>query len=150
MRDVERIYLEKSIESNSKKYNWTTEQRETFIRFKNERYANYSNPEETVKKYLYLLNSVVKLNKYPFAEMTRDDVLEVLRMWQQSGWSETTIHGRKCKLKVFLRWESRNKHGPRVEDTRAGKYISPITIGDLLTENEIRKLREAARDSLRD
>ena len=150
MTKIDRVHLEELIKGDFEKYGWTAEQREVFIKFKNERYATYSKPEKTIKKYLHLLNTVVELSKKPFSEMTRDDILEFLRIWQESGWSETTLHGRKCKLKAFFRWESKNKHDPRVEDVRTGKYVSPITIDDLLTETEIEKLRETAKDNPRD
>ena len=106
MTKVARAYLEELIEKDFERYDWTAEQRRVFTKFKNERYATYANPEETIKKYLHLFNRVVELSKKPFSEMTRDDILEFLRIWQESGWSETTLHGRKCKLKAFFRWES--------------------------------------------
>ncbi len=129
-------------------YGWTPEQRKLFREFVEERYANYSNPSNTVLGYLAALNHVVERIKKPFSEITFDDLLPILQEWQEN--SPATVHGWRGKLRAFLRWESGNKHDPRAEKIRAGNYVSPITLSDLLTEDEITQLREAAKDNPRD
>jgi integrase len=59
-------------------------------------------------------------------------------------------HGWICKLKAFLKWESGNKNDPRAKKIRTGRYVSPVRIHDLLTEDEIEKLKEVAKDNPRD
>jgi hypothetical protein len=86
--------------------------------------------------------------KRPFSEMTMDDLLPVLQRWQQN--SPATVHGWRAKLRAFLRWESGNKHDPRAEKIRAGTYISPVTLDDLLTDDEIVQLRQVSKDNPRD
>ena len=76
--------------------------------------------------------------------MGYDDFVCVLKDRQQNH-SEATAHGRKCKLKAFFRWESGDKDDWRVRNITSGSYVSPVTLDDLLTEDEIRKLREAAK-----
>ncbi|MBU7030198.1 MAG: tyrosine-type recombinase/integrase [Theionarchaea archaeon] len=99
--------------------------------------------------YLDLLNSIVPKIKKPFSEITYDDLEPLLSEWQEE-YGKTTLHGRRSKLKAFLRWESENKHDPRAEKIRSGGYVSPITIHDLLTDEEITELRKAAKDDPRD
>ena len=137
------------IDYSYEKYGWTDKQRDVFDRFVRERYANYKNPENTLRSYLDLLNQVVLRIKKPFSEITYDDLVTLLMEWQQK-YGKATMHGRKCKLKAFLRWESGDKHDPRVEKIRSGGYVSPVTIHDLLTDEDIVKIRNAAKDDPRD
>jgi len=102
-----------------------------------------------VRSYLDLLNSIVLKIKKPFSEITYDDLEPLLSEWQEK-YGKTTLHGRRSKLKAFLRWESGNKHDPRAEKIRSSGYVSPITIHDLLTDEEITKLRKTAKDDPRD
>lgn len=150
MVKVTKEYVQRLVEEDFKKYGWTKEQQKTFKRFINERYAKYDNPQRTIKNYLHILNLVVQIHKKPFSEITKEDIFEVLRSWREKGYSKTTMHGRKCKLKAFFRWESGNKYDPRVEDIKAGRYVSTKTIDDLLTEEEIKEIRKAAKDNPRD
>jgi hypothetical protein len=110
--------------------------------FVKERYASHKKQENTLRSYLDLLNQVVLKNKKPFSEMMYDDFISLLMEWQ-ANYGEATMHGRKCKLKAFFRWESGDKHDLRVEKIRSGGYVSPVTIHDLLTDDEIVKLRKA-------
>jgi site-specific recombinase XerD len=141
--------LERRVEKSYKKYGWTKEQQEVFDRFVKERYANYRKPENTLRSYLDLLNQIVLKVKKPFSEMEYEDLVPLLREWTEK-YGESTLHGRKCKLKAFFRWESGNKNDPRVEKIRSGGYVSPVTIHDLLTDEEILKLRNKAKDDPRD
>ena len=75
--------------------------------------------------------------------------MPLLREWTEK-YGESTLHGRRCKLKAFFRWESGNKNDKRVDKIRSGGYVSPITIHDLLTDEESVKLREAAKADPRD
>lgn len=149
MRVMEFEELRNRVEKSYKKYGWTKEQRAVFDTFMKERYANYKKPENTLRSYLDLLNQLVLKIKKPFSEMMYEDLVPLLEEWQRM-YGESTLHGRKCKLKAFFRWESGNKHDPRVEKIRSGGYVSPVTIHDLLTDEEIMKLRKAAKDDLRD
>jgi site-specific recombinase XerD len=146
---MKRNALEKRIKDSFEKYRWTEEQQKVFRVFVEERYANYSSPENTLNSYLSLLNYVVDHIKKPFSNMTYSDIVPILINWQEKH-SEATVHGWKCKMKAFFRWESGNKNDPRVEKIRVGSYVSPITIHDLLTDDEIIKLREAAKADPRD
>ncbi len=137
------------VNSSYEKYGWTEAQRKVFDRFIEERHANFTNPENTLRSYLDLLNQLVLKIKKPFSDITYEDLVPLLREWQEE-YGNTTMHGRKCKLKAFLRWESEDKHDPRVEKIRSGAYVSPVTIHDLLTDEEIIKVRTAARDNPRD
>jgi integrase len=141
--------FQRRVDSSYEKYGWTEEQRAVFDKFVDERYANTRNPENTLRSYLDLLNQVVLKIKKPFSEITYDDLIPLLRDWQ-IRYGKSTIHGRKCKVKAFLRWESGNKHDPRVEKIQSGAYVSPVTIHDLLTDDEIIALRNAAKDDPRD
>jgi site-specific recombinase XerD len=136
------------VEYSYEKFGWTEEQQIVFNRFLRERYANYKNPINTLRSYLDTLNRLVEEIKKPFSEITYDDLIPVLERWQNE-FSSATIHGRKAKLKAFLRWESGNKRDPRVEKIRSGSYVSPITLHDLLTEEEMQILREEAKKDLR-
>lgn len=78
-----------------------------------------------------MLNQVVESVKGPFSDMNIDDLLPILQKWQ--GMSSASAHGWICKLKAFLRWESGNKNDPRARKIRTGKYVSPVTLHDLLT-----------------
>jgi len=111
--------------------------------------ANCANPKNTVCSYLDLLDSIVPKIKKPFSEITYDDLEPLLSEWQER-YGKATLHDKRSKLKAFLRWESGNKHDPRVEKIRSGTYVSPITIHDLLTDEEITELRKAAKDDPRD
>ncbi|MBU7028174.1 MAG: tyrosine-type recombinase/integrase [Theionarchaea archaeon] len=141
--------IRKRVEKSYEKYGWTDEQIEVFDKFIKERYANYANPKNTVCSYLDLLNSIVPRIQKPFSEITYDDLVPLLGEWQEK-YGKATLHGKRCKLKAFLRWESGNKHDPRAEKIRSGTYVSPVTIHDLLTDEEITKLRKAAKDDPRD
>jgi integrase len=136
------------VERNYERYQWTTEQRDVFDKFINERYANYENPKRTICTYLDMLNQVVLILKKPFSEMEYDDLEPLLIGWQKR-YGKASLHGMKSKLKAFLRWESGDKHDPRAERIRTGSYVSPITIHDLLTDEEIVILREKAKDDFR-
>ena len=140
--------LKHRIQTSYSKYGWTDGQIEVFERWLKERRANYKNPENTVRGYLDTLNSIVFHIKKPFSEMTADDLFPLLEKWE-SEFSQATVHGRKCKLKAFLRWESGNRHDPRAEKIRSGSYVSPITLSDLLTDDEIEKLRSIAKEDPR-
>ena len=120
-----------------------------FDRFIDERIANYDNPENTLKGYLGTLNQIVKNTKKPFSQITYEDLIPILKEWKKK-YSKASLHGRKCKLKAFFRWESGNKNDSRVDEIRTGGYVSPITIHDLLTEDEILKMREVAKEDARD
>jgi integrase len=137
------------VEKSYEKYQWTEEQKAVFERFIRERYANYPNPRNTVRSYLDLLNQIVLKIKKPFSDITYDDLMPLLNEWQEK-YGKATLHGKRAKLKAFLRWESGNKHDPRAEKIRSGTYVSPVTIHDLLTDEEIMKLRKAAKDDPRD
>jgi len=141
--------IHERVEMSYEKYGWTEKQKEVFEKFINERYANFTNPKNTVCSYLDVLNQIVSKIKKPFAEITYDDLVPLLGEWQEK-YGKTTIHGKRCKLKAFLRWESGNKHDPRAEKIRSGRYVSPVTIHDLLTDEEIIELRKAAKDDPRD
>ncbi len=141
--------LRRRADYSFKKYGWTKEQKRVFDQFVDERYANYEKPENTLRSYLDLLNQIVLKVKKPFSEMTYEDLLPLLREWHER-YGKATIHGRKCKLKAFFRWESGDKSDPRVEKICSGGYVSPVTIHDLLTDEEIMKLREAAKADPRD
>ena len=141
--------LQRRVNFSYNEYEWTEEQQKVFNKFISERYANYKNPENTLRSYLDLLNQLVLKIKKPFSEITYDDLIPVLAEWQKS-YSKATIHGRKCKLKAFFRWESGDKNDPRVEKVRSGGYVSPVTIHDLLTDEEITELRKAAKADPRD
>jgi site-specific recombinase XerD len=144
---LERVYSR--MEYSFHKYGWTSEQQKIFKEFINERLANYSNPTNTILGYLTALNHVVERIKKPFSDITFDDLQPILQEWQEDV-SPASVHGWLSKLKAFLRWESGNKHDPRAEKIRSGSYVSPITLSDLLTEDEIGELREAAKDNPRD
>ena len=131
------------------KYGWSEEQRKVFDKFVEERYANYRNPENTLCSYLDLLNQLVLDIKKPFSDITYEDLIPLLIKWQNQ-YEMSTLHGKKNKLKAFLRWESGNKHDTRVEKIRSCRYVSPITIHDLLIDEEIGTLRKVARDDPRD
>ena len=146
---MESLELRRRIDRSYEKYGWTDEQIETFERFMEERYANYKKPENTLRSYLDLLNQLVFKIKKPFSEISYEDLVPLLREWTDN-YGESTLHGRRCKLKAFFRWESGNKSDPRVAKIRSGGYVSPITIHDLLTDEEIVKLREAAKADPRD
>jgi len=141
--------LRRRVDSSYERYGWIEEQKETFERFIEERYANYKRPENTLRSYLDLLNQIVLKIKKPFSDIAYDDLVPLLREWT-GKYRESTLHGRRCKLKAFFRWESGNKSDPRVDKIRSGGYVSPVTIHDLLTDKEIMKLREAAKDNPRD
>jgi site-specific recombinase XerD len=147
MSDLKQKVLRR-VDDSYEKYGWTEDQREVFDRFIDERIANYKNPWNTLKSYVNMLNHIVKNLKKPFSQMTYEDLIPVLKEWQENH-SESSVHGRKCKLKAFFRWESGNKDDPRVRNITSGSYVSPITLDDLLTEGEIKKLREAAREDPR-
>ena len=141
--------LRRRVNNSYDRYGWTEEQKKVFERFIRERYANYKNPENTLRSYLDLLNQVVFKIKKPFSEITYDDLVPLLAEWQRA-YAKSTLHGRKCKLKAFFRWESGDKNDSRVDKIRSGGYVSPVTIHDLLTDGEIVKLRKAAKDNPRD
>ncbi|MBU7029427.1 MAG: tyrosine-type recombinase/integrase [Theionarchaea archaeon] len=141
--------IRERVEQSYEKYGWTDRQKEVFDKFIEERYANYANPKNTVCSYLDLLNSIVPKIKKPFSDITYDDLVPLLNEWQEK-YGKATLHGKRCKLKAFLRWESGNKHDPRAEKIRSGTYVSPVTIHDLLTDDEITELRKAAKDDPRD
>jgi integrase len=146
---MESVELRKRVNRSYKKYGWTKEQIKTFEQFIQERYANYRKPENTLRSYVDLLNQIVLKIKKPFSDITYEDLVPVLGEWTRT-YGESTLHGRRCKLKAFFRWESGDKNDPRVEKIRSGGYVSPITIHDLLTDAEIIKVREAAKADPRD
>lgn len=148
MANSEQEKIQRRVESCFRRYGWTPEQQKVFREFMEERFANYANPGNTIVEYLSSLNHVVKQNKKPFSEVTFDDLRPILQKWQES--SPATVYGWRAKLRAFLRWESGNKHDPRAEKIRTGSYVSPITLNDLLTEDEIARLRKAAKDNPRD
>jgi len=141
--------IRERVEKSYNKYGWTEEQKEVFEKFIKERYAYFAKPKNTVRSYLDVLNQIVLKIKKPFSEITYGDLESVLSEWQEK-YGKATLHGKRSKLKAFLRWESGNKHDPRAEKIRSGSYVSPVTIHDLLTDEEIMELRKAAKDDPRD
>jgi site-specific recombinase XerD len=113
-----------------------------------ERFAHYNNPYNTLLIYLVTLNQVVKYVKKPFSDITMDDLMLILQKWQESF--SASVHRWRTKLRAFLRWESGNKHDPRAEKIPEDAYISPVTLDDLLTDDEIGQLRQVAKDNPRD
>jgi hypothetical protein len=86
--------FQRRVDSSYEKYGWTKEQRAVFDKFVNERYANFRKPENTLRSYLDLLNQVVLKIKKPFSEITYDDLIPLLRDWQNRYGKKTTImHG---------------------------------------------------------
>ncbi len=145
-KDRKKVY--RRMQVSFKKHGWTPEQRGRFEKFVEERFANYPNPTNTLVTYVAVLNHVVEHIKKPFSDITSDDLLPILQEWQEN--SPATAHGWRSKLKAFLRWESGDKHDPRAEKIRSGAYVSPVTLRDLLTDDEITQLREVAKDNPRD
>ncbi|MBU7028038.1 MAG: tyrosine-type recombinase/integrase [Theionarchaea archaeon] len=145
----EREKVFKRMEYSFQKYGWTGEQQKCFNVFVEERFANYPKPFNTIRCYLDALNHVVERIKKPFSDMTSEDLYPILQEWQKEL-SPATVHGWVSKLKAFLRWESGNKHDPRAEKIRSGAYVSPVTLHDLLTDDEIERLREVAKENPRD
>jgi site-specific recombinase XerD len=145
-KDREKVFrrMQKSFE----KYGWAPQQRKRFEIFVQERFANYSNPSNTLLTYLSILNHIVECIKKPFSDITINDLYPILQEWQEN--SPATAHGWRSKLKAFLRWESGDRHDPRAEKIRAGAYVSPVTLHDLLSDDEIVPLREVAKDNPRD
>jgi len=141
--------IRERVEKSYNKYGWTEEQKEVFEKFIKERYAYFAKPKNTVRSYLDVLNQIVLKIKKPFSEITYGDLESVLSEWQEK-YGKATLHGKRSKLKAFLRWESGNKHDPRAEKIRSGSYVSHVTIHDLLTDEEIMELRKAAKDDPRD
>ncbi|MBU7011777.1 MAG: hypothetical protein HXS46_13900, partial [Theionarchaea archaeon] len=74
--------LRRRVDNSYDRYGWTEEQKKMFERFIRERYANYKNPENTLRSYLDLLNQVVFKIKKPFSEITYDDLVPLLAEWQ--------------------------------------------------------------------
>jgi site-specific recombinase XerD len=146
MSDLKSVLMKKK-EGCYERYGWTDEQRTRFEDFIRERYSNFRKPEPTISTYMDALNNVVVEIKKPFSEMTYEDLQPILQKWH--GFSSATNYVYRSRLKAFLRWESEDKHDPRAEKIRAGSYFSPITLDDLLTEDEIEKLREEAKDNPR-
>ena len=140
--------IERRMQSSFETYGWTDEQKKRFEDFVEERFANYSNPTNTILLYLAALNHIVEQVKKPFSDMTVEDMIPVLQEWQKN--SSATTHGWRSKLRAFLRWESGDRHDVRADKIRAGSYVSPIKLDDLLSENEIKRLRQAAKDNPRD
>ena len=66
------------LESSYVKYGWIPEQKAVFEKFMKERYANYRNPENTLRSYLDLLNQVILKVKKPFSEMGYEDFVPLL------------------------------------------------------------------------
>lgn len=147
MSDLKSILMKKK-EGCYERYGWTDEQRARFEDFIRERYSNFRKPEPTISTYMDALNTVVAELKKPFSEMTYEDLQPILQKWHE--YSSATNYVYRSRLKAFLRWESENKHDPRAEKIRSGSYFSPITLDDLLTEDEIEKLREEAKGNPRD
>lgn len=141
--------MDRRIKTSYEKYGWTPEQQEVFNKFVAERYANYSNPVNTIRSYLDVLNRVVEHIKKPFCDITIEDLLPILTEWQQEL-SPATMHGWRSKLRAFLRWESGDRHDSRAEKIRPGSYVSPVKLEDLLTDSEIEKLRAEAKENPRD
>ena len=140
--------MEKKILDDAfKKYGWTPEQRKRFLQFVEEKEV-YSNKSNTLKSYLTTLNWVVLRIKKPFSDITFKDLIPLLKEWQQE-YAATTVHTRKNRLSAFLRWESGNKHDLRAEKIHTGAFVSPVTLGDLLTDEEIKKMREVAKEDPR-
>lgn len=94
------------------------------------------------------MNWVVLRIKKPFSDITFKDLIPLLKEWQQE-YAATTVHTRKNRLSAFLRWESGNKHDLRAEKIHTGAFVSPVTLGDLLTDEEIKKMREVAKEDPR-
>lgn len=46
---MESLELRRRVDSSYERYGWTEEQKETFERFMEERYANYKRPENTLR-----------------------------------------------------------------------------------------------------
>lgn len=135
--------IEELMEQTFKKYGWTDEQQKRFREFVREKMATNRKAYNTISNYLYTLSCIVIHVKKPFSKMTFEDLLPALEKWNKQ--SPATAHGRKNKLKAFLRWESGNKHDSRAERIKSGNYFSPVTLDDLLTDDEIQLLRETAK-----
>lgn len=139
--------IEEKIQESYEKYGWTPEQREVFNGFVRERMANYKKPQKTIEIYLNMLNKIVVNIKKPFSEIEIEDLFPILESWKE--YSSATTHSWRAKLRAFLRWESGDKHDPRAEKIRTTAYVSPVTLDDLLTEEEIIKMREVCKDKPR-
>ena len=125
------------------KYGWTDEQQKRFKEFVREKMEANKKTHNTISNYLYTLSCIVIHVKEPFSKMTFEDSLPAREKWSKQ--SPATAHGRKNKLKAFLRWESGNKHNERAEKIKSGNYFSLVPLDDLLTDDEIQLLRETAK-----
>ncbi len=147
-KEEETAKFYRRMELSFEKFGWTPDQQESFRKFVNERIANYRNPIKTLFNYLDVLNKVAERIKKPFNDIEFEELVPILQEWE--NFSIATSHGFKSKLKSFLRWASKDKHYEVAQKIRTGSYVSPITNEDLLTDEEIRKLRNVAKQNPRD
>ena len=71
--------------NNFDTYGLTPEQRERFETFVEERFANYTNPANTLLTYMAVLNHIANCIKKPFSDITMDDLYPVLQDWQKNS-----------------------------------------------------------------
>jgi len=86
------------------------------------------------------------LNK-PFEDAAKEDILKLVQKVELSDYSDWTKHDYKAMLKIFYRWLRGTEEYPEeVKWIRPGRRRKKILPEELLTEDEVKKMVQVARN----
>ncbi len=98
-----------------------------------------------VTKYVLQLKVCARILGKPFSESCREDVVRVVGILENSGYTRHTRRTMKSSLKVFYKWLRASGEFPdEVRWIRPGKARNSIAPGDLLTKDEVSRIIDAA------
>jgi site-specific recombinase XerD len=98
-----------------------------------------------ISKYLYTLLEIASWTDMPFEELGREQIAELIRRIESSGWSDWTKHDYRLMLKIFYRWLRRaDDYPPEVMWIKANQPKTTKLPEELLTEEEVARMAGAA------
>jgi integrase len=85
--------------------------------------------------------------KKPFKDATKEDILKIVQKVELSDYSDWTKHDYKAMLRIFYRWLRGTEDYPEeVRWIRSGRRRKKMLPEELLTEDEVKRLAEAAKN----
>jgi len=104
-----------------------------------------------IEKYLFHMYHISLILKKPFREVTKDDIKKLVAVIEQRDYSEWTKKDFCVVLKIFFRWlRDKEEYPEEVKWIKTTvKHYDRKLPEDLLTQEEVKKLAEAA-DNIRD
>jgi integrase len=96
-------------------------------------------------KYITTLRMIAKWPNKPFEDATKEDILKIVQKVELADYSDWTKRDYKSMLRIFYRWLRQTEDYPEeVSWVRLGRQRKKILPEELLTEEEVKRMAEAA------